>query len=72
MKRDEEDLNRKIVCPVLARWGERGAVHRVLDVLATWRERAANVSGKPLPGRHFLPEEIPDETLTELLAFLHS
>jgi hypothetical protein len=30
------------------------------------------VIGKPLPGRHFLPEEIPDETLTELRAFRKS
>ena len=72
MEHDEEDLKRKIVCPVLALWGQRGAVHRMFDTLAVWRERAANVSGKPLPGRHFLPEEIPDETLTELRAFLNS
>ena len=72
MEHDEEDLKRKIVCPVLALWGERGAVHRMFDTLAVWRERAANVSGKPLPGRHFLPEEIPDETLAELRAFLNS
>jgi haloacetate dehalogenase len=70
IKHDEEDLNRKIICPLLVLWGERGAVHRLFDVLAVWRERAAKVSGKPLPGRHFLPEETPDETLTELLAFL--
>jgi haloacetate dehalogenase len=69
---DEQDLNQKIACPVLALWGERGAVHKLFDVLGAWRERAANVHGKPLPGRHFLPEEIPDETLDELRAFLNS
>jgi len=37
-----------------------------------WREGAANVSGKPLPGGHFLPEEIPDETQAALRAFLNS
>jgi haloacetate dehalogenase len=72
IKHDEEDLNHKIVCPVLALWGDRGAVHRLFDVLGAWRERAVNVRGKPLPGRHFLPEEIPDETLAELRAFLSS
>ena len=72
MEHDEEDLKRKIVCPVLALWGERGAVHRMFDTLAAWRERAANVSGKPLPGRHFLPEEIPDETLAALRTFLNT
>jgi haloacetate dehalogenase len=69
---DEQDLNRKISCPVLALWGERGVVQRNFDVLAAWRERATRVSGKPLPGRHFLPEESPDETLAELRAFLNS
>ena len=72
MKHDEEDLKRKILCPVLALWGEHGAVHRLFDTLAVWRERAANVSGKPLPGRHFLPEEIPDETLGALRTFLNA
>jgi len=72
MKDDEADLHRKIACPVLALWGGRGAVQRMFDVPAAWRERAMNVSGKALAGRHFLPEETPDETLAELLAFLRS
>ncbi|HVA17373.1 MAG TPA: alpha/beta hydrolase [Candidatus Dormibacteraeota bacterium] len=70
MTDDEEDLNRKIVCPVLALWGERGDVGRMFDVLTAWRERAATVSGRPLPAGHFLPEQAPDETLKELRAFL--
>jgi haloacetate dehalogenase len=72
MEHDEEDLKRKILCPVLALWGGRGSVHRLFDTLAVWRERATNVSGKPLPGRHFLPEEIPDETLAALRTFLNT
>jgi haloacetate dehalogenase len=72
MKHDEEDLNRKITCPVLALWGKEGAVQRCFDVLSVWRERAINVSGKPVRGRHFLPEEAPDEILLELQAFLRS
>ncbi len=35
-----------------------------------WRGRALDVRGKPLPCGHFLPEEAPEETLTELQAFL--
>ena len=72
IKHDEEDLNRKIGCPLLALWGEHGAVHRTFDLLAVWRKRAATVGGKPLPRRHFLPEEIPDETHSELMTFLKS
>jgi len=67
---DEADMDRKVACPLLALWGEHAPMHRLYDVLATWRERASNVSGKALPGGHFLPEELPDETLAELRAFL--
>jgi haloacetate dehalogenase len=72
MKHDQADLGRKITCPVLSLWGEQGAVGRLFDVLAVWRERAENVSGKPLSGRHFLPEESPEQTSAELQAFLSS
>jgi haloacetate dehalogenase len=72
LEHDQADLNRKVACPLLALWGQRGAMHRMFDVAATWRERAANVTGKALPGGHFLPEELPDQTLAELRAFLGS
>ncbi|HKA54387.1 MAG TPA: alpha/beta hydrolase [Candidatus Binatia bacterium] len=67
---DEADMDRKVACPVLALWAQKGAMHRMYDVVAAWRERAVDVSGKALPGGHFLPEEAPEETLAELKAFL--
>jgi haloacetate dehalogenase len=72
LEHDEADLGRKIACPVLALWAERGVMGRLFDVLATWRERATTVSGKGLPGGHFLPEETPDQTLAELQTFLRA
>jgi haloacetate dehalogenase len=72
LEHDEADLGRKIECPVLTLWSEHGPMGRMFDVLATWRERAVNVSGKGLPGGHFLPEEVPEQTLAELQAFLRS
>jgi len=57
---------------VLALWGKSGAVQRYFDVPSVWRERAINVNGKAVAGRHFLPEEAPDEILFELRAFLKS
>jgi len=72
LEHDEADMNRKIACPLLVLWAEKGAMHRLFDVLATWRERASDVRGKPLPGGHFLPEELPDQTLAELRTFLRS
>ena len=71
LERDTADLARKIACPVLALWAERGNTGTRFDVIATWQARAAmKVTGKGLPGRHFLPEEAPEQTLAELQAFL--
>jgi haloacetate dehalogenase len=67
---DEADLGKKVECPLLVLWGERAPMHGLYDVLSTWRERALQVTGKAMPSGHYLPEEIPDETLRELLAFL--
>ena len=45
----------------------------MFDVIATWQARAAmKVTGKALPGRHFLPEEAPEHTLAALQAFLNA
>jgi haloacetate dehalogenase len=72
MQHEEAGLDRKVACPLLALWGSHAPMHRLYDVLETWRERASNVTGKSLPGGHFLPEELPDETLAELQAFLRA
>jgi haloacetate dehalogenase len=70
LEHDKADLTKKVQCPLLALWGAKGAMERLYDVAATWRERASNVQGKSLPGGHWLTEQLPDETTTELLAFL--
>ncbi len=67
---DEADLSRKVECPLLALWGENAPMHRLYDVLSAWRERAKEVTGRALPGGHYLPEELPEETLNELRVFL--
>ena len=76
LKHDEADRGRQLTCPVLLLWGsnmtkrpgwQTGAS---LDMLTVWRERAVDVRGKPLDCGHFLPEELPEETTAELLAFL--
>ena len=73
---DEADRRRKLTCPVLVLWGANMAKRpgwqtgARLDILTTWRERAVNVRGKAFDCGHFLPEERPEETAAELLAFL--
>jgi haloacetate dehalogenase len=67
---DEADLQKKIACPLLVLWGQQGSVNGRYDALALWRERAANVSGKLMPGGHSFQETHPKETVAELRAFL--
>jgi haloacetate dehalogenase len=66
---DEADLDRRIEFPLLALWGKRGIMEKYFDVLATWRERAADVRGQALDCGHFLPEEAASETAATLLSF---
>jgi haloacetate dehalogenase len=67
---DEADLSKKIACPLLTLWGLKGPMGRIFDVLAIWKQKGVNVSGKGLPGGHNLQEEIPDLVLAELRPFL--
>ncbi len=70
LKHDEADLNKKVACPLLTLWGLKGPMGRIYDVLAIWKERGVNVSGKGLPGGHNLQEDVPAEVLAELRPFL--
>ena len=66
---DDAEGGRKLDVPLLALWGEHGVVHRCFDPLALWRERASQVSGRPLPGGHYLAEELPDMVADEMERF---
>ncbi len=72
LEHDASDLDRKIECPLLVLWGDKGLVHRKYEVLEVWRERANHVSGTALKCGHYLPEESPEQVLDELLPFLRS
>lgn len=67
---DEADLDKRVHCPTLAIWGEFGKMHALFDVLATWRAKANDVRGGPLPCGHFIPEEVPGPLLEQLRQFL--
>jgi haloacetate dehalogenase len=71
--RADRDAGRRVRCPVLALWGERGTVQRCFRALEEWRRVAAGaVSGRPVASGHYLPEEVPDEVLGELIPFIDS
>lgn len=65
---DEADEDRKISCPTLLLWS--AASWKKFDLLDVWRSRAENVRGLAFDCGHFLPEEDPIRTATELLRFL--
>ncbi len=66
---DGADTERRITAPLLVLWGSKGLVGRLYDVLATWREKASDVRGFPMPTGHFLPEEAPEDTAKALIDF---
>ena len=71
LEHDAADVaaGRKIGCPLLVLWGERGVVHRCFDPLLAWQEVALEVRGEALPGGHYLAEELPELTLDRLQTF---
>jgi haloacetate dehalogenase len=67
---DEADRGRKrIGCPVLALWSAQGELEQWYDVLAIWREWAADVRGHAIDAGHYLAEEAPEATYTALRGF---
>lgn len=67
---DAADSDRRVTAPLLALWGAKGTIGQLYDVLATWREKAADVRGRALECGHTLQEELPEAVLVELLDFL--
>ncbi|GJD99023.1 alpha/beta fold hydrolase [Methylobacterium isbiliense] len=70
LEHDAADADRRVEAPLLALWGAKGTVGRTYDVLATWREKATDVSGHALDCGHTLQEERPDLVLAALADFL--
>jgi haloacetate dehalogenase len=72
LEHDQADLDagRRLELPLRVLWGTEGTVGRCFDPLAEWRQVATQVSGRALPGGHYLAEEVPDLVLEEALAFL--
>ena len=66
------DAGKKITCPSLILWGATGSVGRNSKPSAgeIWKNYATDIRGaKALPCGHYLSEEAPEETYSELRAF---
>jgi haloacetate dehalogenase len=71
--RADRTAGRKIACPVLVLWSAAGPLGSwyVHDggPIELWRQLAPHVTGRPVAGGHFFPEEHPQETAEALAAF---
>jgi haloacetate dehalogenase len=68
---DDADEDRRVNQPLLVLWGENGIIGRCFDPIALWRRRAKDVRGGPVPGGHYLAEEIPDRITAAFADFFH-
>lgn len=69
---DEADLQRKVECPALVLWGERGVIAGLFDVAELWAARFSRMQTRTLPGGHFFVDQFPGETAEILRQFLAS
>jgi haloacetate dehalogenase len=69
----DRTAGRRIAAPLLVLWSGRGPLATWYadwgGPLALWRAWADDVSGAPLDGGHFFPEEMPERTARELSRF---
>jgi haloacetate dehalogenase len=60
----------RIACDLHVLWGARGIVNRHFRPLELWQAQCVGrVTGRTIDAGHYIPEERPDETVTELMAF---
>jgi haloacetate dehalogenase len=71
LEHDRADVaaGRQLQQPLRVLWGQHGAVGRCFDVLALWRERAAQVTGCALDCGHYLAEEAPEQVIAQAQEF---
>lgn len=67
--RADREAGRKLAMPVRVLWGEHGVVARCFEPLALWQALGDAVSGATLPCGHYVPEEVPEPLLEEMLEF---
>lgn len=68
--RASREAGERVQCPLHVLWGERGVVAALFTPLDDWREASAGpVTGSAMPAGHFIPEELPQQTVEALRAF---
>lgn len=64
------DAGRRVTCPSLILWGEKGGVGRNHSAAEIWARYATRIEkARSVPSGHYLQEECPDETYAALHDF---
>lgn len=70
---DDRNNTRQIQCPVLALWSADSALDtwyaHAGGPLGIWRSWGTDVRGRSFKAGHFFPEELPEQTASELIHF---
>jgi haloacetate dehalogenase len=67
--REDRQAGKSLEMPLRVLWGEHGLVNKCFKPLEDWQKVAKNVSGKTVACGHYIPEELPDELISEAIAF---
>jgi len=70
LEHDRADREKKLTMPLLVLWGDNNAVNQGVDIVAVWKERALDVRGHGVPSGHWIPEELPEQVVKEVSAFI--
>ncbi len=74
LEHDRVDVaaGRKMTTAALVLWGAQGVIEECFDPMKEWAKVATNIRGHALPGGHYIPEELPEELLAEVLPFFNA
>lgn len=68
--RADREQGKKLQTPLKVLWGEHGLVNKCFQPLEDWRKvSSSEVSGRVVPCGHYIPEELPQEVITEACNF---
>lgn len=70
LEHDALDAGRRLTCPVLVLWGDRGPLSRREHPLNVWKRFAHNVTGTAITGGHFFVDDSPGDVARALAGFL--
>lgn len=71
LEHDRGDIKNQhlLQMPVKVLWGEYGQVNACFNPLEDWKRVAKNVSGHTVKSGHYIPEEIPELLIKEVIEF---